>query len=489
MGFIEKIKTWVESFRSVSGMDMPEGGRSSSETNAFGNGLSVLNSRYGAVSPVIDFEMLKCLKLLWLFNPDFSQYVDNIVNLGNPGHDLIVDAKTDSAIAAAIDRLNQQSARLYPRAAGVDGLINAYLAQASWSGAISSEDVVDLVAKRVDEVAIVPVEQIRFRFIDNKYRPFQRAFEPGRSQTNLGLIPLNENTYKYFAMQTVENSPYAKPPATAAIQAIAEAQEPAMQNIRYILQKTGILGVMSVAVTPPKQRSGETEAEYQTRCKAYLKAVRESLEGGFNKGLIVTYRDQKTEHSSVTTGTQGTQEIFQVVEEQVFSGMGSIPAMHGRTYSTTETYADVVYSLLLSKVGNFQRPIKRRMEQTYRLDLRLGGIEVDGVSLQFKKAHSRNALSDAQAEQIRQDITFADAERGMISADEAAQQRGYDSAYDESLLTGNFDLSKKSPAKMRTRFSFSKDTNKYEFVRDSYAIMGSEFGGNVVPMNKKKRSA
>lgn len=495
MGIFRTIENWWASLRATpqaasAGFDLPSSGRSSAETNTLLDGVALLNNRFGSVSPVINFELLSILKKLWLYNPDFSQFVENIQNLGNPGHDLIVDARTDAATEAAIQRLNEQSARIYPRGAGVDGLINAYLAQVAWSGAISSEDVVDLGARRVDKVVIVPVEQIRFRYLDGEYRPFQRAYQIGAAGNQpFGLIPLNENTYKYFAVQTVENSPYAKPPATAAIAAIAEAQEPAVDNIKYIAQKLGLLGLITVGVTPPPKRPSETDAEHATRSTDYLKHITDRLSGNLNKGLIATFRDQKVDSTSVASGAQGTSEIFQVIEEQVFSGMGSIPAMHGRTYSTTETYADVVYSLLLSKVGNFQRPIKRRMEQTYRLDLRVGGMEVDGVSLQFKKAHSRNALQEAQAEQVRQTVTFADAERGMISPDETAQQRGYDSAYDEELLTGSFGANKAAQTKMRTRFSFNRATSKYEFQRDSYAIMGSEGGDNVVPIKKKQKSA
>jgi DNA phosphorothioation-dependent restriction protein DptG len=48
-----------------------------------------------------------------------------------------------------------------------------------------------------------------------------------------------------------------------------------------------------------------------------------------------------------------------------------------------------------------QRVVKRRQERTYMLDLRLGGIDVDSVSLNFNKAHSRNALQEAQTEEQR----------------------------------------------------------------------------------------
>ena len=65
----------------------------------------------------------------------------------------------------------------------------------------------------------VPVEQIRFRYLEGEYRPFQQtggtvpSAQPNRWS---GLVELNPATYHYYALQTIEHSPYAKPPATAA---------------------------------------------------------------------------------------------------------------------------------------------------------------------------------------------------------------------------------------------------------------------------------
>jgi hypothetical protein len=136
-----------------------------------------ISQSFGSISPVINFEMLKVLKCFSLYNPDFTQYIANVVNLGNPGHQLAVDAKSDAIAEAAVNRLNEASARIYRQGVGVDGLINQYLTSLTWSGAISSEDVVNFAAGRVEKVVIVPVEQIRFRYnkdTDN-YDPYQRA--------------------------------------------------------------------------------------------------------------------------------------------------------------------------------------------------------------------------------------------------------------------------------------------------------------------------
>jgi hypothetical protein len=495
----EGIRNWLASQRRVNGIELPDTGRSSVEP--LSDRISAALGAFGGVAPSIDFQMLALLKRLWIYNPDVSQYVQNITNLGNTGHKLIVDAPSSSAAEAAAMRLNEAATRLYDASGGVDGLINAYLAQIAWSGALSSEDVVDFMGRRVDRVVIVPVEEIRFRFIDGHYAPFQQPRTVASVQkAPLGLIPLNENTYRYLAIQTVENSPYAKPPGTAAVESITGPQTDMRDNIKWIAQKLGILGLVSVACTPPRQQPNETVAEFQTRAKGYLANVRKVMESTFKNGLLVHFKDQQMQHANVASDARGAKDIWQINEEQVMSGLAMQPAFFGRTDSTTETYADVVYNLLLAQVSNMQRLAKRRVEWTYRLDLRLAGIDVDAVSLQFNKPHARDAHKDAQGELIRTQVAILKAEKGIISPDEAAQEMGYESAYDPELISaqpqaatalqgaGKVGAGRASQA--TATFRFDRSSQRYRFVpqRIELASAVEADSANVFSL-KKKRAA
>jgi hypothetical protein len=460
--------------RRPGGIELPPDGRSSVESDLSSALTGYLDS-FGGTNSAIDFSMLRCLKSLWVHNPDFSQYMANIVNLGNPGHQVLVDAARSQPAEAVIGRLNLAAARIYQNAAGVDGLINAYLAQIAWSGALSSEDVVNLDARRIEQVVIVPVEQIRFRYLDGEYRPFQHATGSSAlvgGSAWPGMVELNPETYHYYALQTIENSPYAKPPATAAVATLIGPQNDAIENIKFITKKLGILGLVTVSVTPPPKGDQELETDYQPRAQKYLANVRSVLDKSFNKGMLVTYRDQKVEHANVASDASGAYDIFRIIEEQVMSGLAMPPAFFGRTDSTTETYADVVYNLLLAQIGNIQRLAKRRQEATYRLELRLNGIENAGVSVQFNRAHARNPVSQAQAEQLRVQTAIEKVRSGIISVDQAAQELGYESAFDPALLAndaagaalraiGGMELSGRREAYV---FAFDRATQRYCFV-------------------------
>jgi hypothetical protein len=478
---LERMKKWLASLRRVEGIELPSMGRSSIEST-LANRISAQLSSFGTVSPVIDFEMLRCLKYLWIFNPDLSQYVSNVVNLGNTGHELIIDDADSDMAEHAIGRLNEAATRLYRNGAGVDGLINAYFGQIAWSGALSSEDVISFSARRVERVAIVPVEEIRFVYMHGEYVAHQNAGIVGQraaagAQDHPGLIRLNPETYKYFALTTVENSPYAKPPASAAVGAITGPQADMLDNIKWISKKLGILGLVSVMVTPPPRRANETEGEYQLRAQKYLGSVKEALDQNFNKGLLVTFRDQKVEHANVASDASGAYDLWRMNEEQVMSGIAMQPAFFGRTDSTTETYADVVYNLLLAQVSNIQRLVKRRQEATYRLDLLLAGLSSKGISLSFNRAHGRSPLQEAQADQVRLQTAIEKVKAGIISADRAAQELGYDSAFDSSLATGMPNPPTRSKNKKQSKlreqmtFKFDRASQAYKFIPEAAVVV------------------
>lgn len=486
MKVLEKIRNWV--FALLSARRYPPGGRSSRDDRALTPGVqsSLLTQR---ASP-IDFEMLRKLKRLWLFHPEFSQAIANVVALANTGHQLTIEASSEAIAERALTRLNETAQEVYKHGAGIDGLINAELTQLAWSGALSSEDVINLPARRVEKVVLVPVQKIRFKYNkeSGEWDPFQKVRTGGNAE---GLIPLHPRTYHYSAIETIEDSPYAKPPSTAAVGAITDLQSEVINNLKYIVQKFSILGLVSAMVRRLPQKPNETEQEYNARSADFLETVKDSLSGNFNQGLLVSFDNVKFASESVTASGTGFYDIYRTISETVMSGLRQQPAFFGRTDSTTETYADVVYQLLLSQAKSFQRIVSKRREETYRLDLRLAGIPFKGLSLNFNKAFSRNRLADAQADQTEQAIILERARAGIISADQAAQALGYDNAFDstrlEETLTAPKEDNQESLAK-RFRFEFNEKSRKYEF----WASPGrrgellSTQNGNLVPFKKKE---
>ena len=131
------------------------------------------------------------------------------------------------------------------------------------------------------------------------------------------------------------------------------------------------------------------------------------------------------------------------------------------------------------------------------LDLRLGGIDVDGVSLQFNKAHSRNALQEAQTEEQRLQTVLEKIRTGLITPDEGAQDLGQESWFNEELLfadqtppataTGNQDNQLQKTMR-RVTLRFDKESQRYRYQPERIEIWsGTERDDQrVVPFIKQK---
>jgi hypothetical protein len=450
---------------------LPKTGRTSVEEGVtFFDGLNKMSGYFNVVQPKIPVELVKFLTLMAIINPDISQTVSNFCTIGNTGHKLnIIDEKNAKNARLAIERLNQKSYQIYKRCAGIDGLMAHYFYQLIISGAISSEDVLTPNLDGLDNIVVVPVDCIRFKYYEGDYHPFQfptYSFLGNRSSMGaVEGIPLNETTYQYYAMQTVDNSPYAVPPLAAALDPLI-LQNEGLKNLKFGLKKLGLLGLNVVTVKPLPLKKGENpnDDSYLKRNQDYIDLVAKSMSANFNNGILVIPEGQTHENHQLTNDMRGVKDMFQLIEELVFSGAKTYSGLHGRPYSTTETYATVIHNMLISIAANMRRLIKRRQEQSYRLDLDLAGIPVEHVSLIFNKDKRLNPNTEALANNYDVMSVLKKVKSGMISPTQGAQELGYADWYDEKLI-------ETLPEGMALQqFAWDPDHQKYVHLRPSYSI-------------------
>lgn len=365
---------------------------------------------------------------LCLTNADLRQAVGHIVQLGNTGHMLNVSGGNEAVIDAAVERIESQSESIFPFSGGPDGLINSMFAQAARTGAISVEWVPKVDLSGIDKAFLVKVGDIRWvpRRDLMGYYPVQ---VPSNSvfptQTNPGTgIPLNLKTYYYANVERLEDSPYAVPPFIAALESVA-LQKTMFKNIHKIVKKVGIMGLMSYKVAPPQLRPGEGDAKYQQRCMSYLQEVTNQIKENFGEGVAAGFQGSfDFDVKSITSDARGIAEIFKLNEEQLFSAIGADPAMHGRTYSTTETYASVVFSKMISQLCNYQRLVSKGLDFGWGLDLALAGISAD-IWTSFNKSEALSNLQEAQSDMIEIANGVAKYTQGIIDQQQLANELGY----------------------------------------------------------------
>jgi hypothetical protein len=421
-------------------------GQVSEDSDSMTKSIGKLSSFYGITSPKFPLEHLAVLEMLSIWNPDISQALSIIVNLSNTGHTIEVDSKKPDFV---LDRINSQAKNIYRTGGGVDGLINHLIRQVALMGALSGEWVIhDNVTNGVKGVVIPPVRTIRFKKVDGEFKPFQKT--SGSFQNS--YIELNPFTYSYSPIQTMDGNPYGVPTFYAVLKNI-ETQLNAIGGFSKIIKKMGILGFTDVAMDIPDQVAGESSAAFRSRLQKRLTDYAKAYENGLSQGVAVHYKDQEIKHNSIS-GTAGAAAkiIFNLNEEQIFSGMDIPPSMAGRSYSTTETYAGVDYKRLQKRLSNYKRTVKRFIEKGYILDLNLMGIDAD-VSLKFNSSLEFKEDERANREGKQIDNVIKKNNAGFISDDEAAQELGYEKATGE-----------KEPPKETVSFGFDAEKEKYIFI-------------------------
>ena len=371
-------------------------GRVSVPEENIASGMGRLTSFYGIKTPKFPLEYLGILELLSIWNPDISQALSIIVNLGNTGHEVQVDGNSPEAV---LDRINGLAGKIYKTGGGVDGLVNHFLRQISLMGALSAEWVVaDNVQDGIKDAVVVPVRSIRFKRDDGVFQPYQYT----GGSFDSAYVKLNSLTYSYHPIQTMDDDPYGIPGFYAALKNI-EVQLDSIGGIAHIVRKMGLLGFLDVSMKIPAKNPGESDAEYNTRLQVRLKAYAKSYTANFSKGVAVHYDDQEAKHNNVgSTAAAGAKAIFNLNEEQILSALDIPPSMMGRSYSTTETYASVDFERLTKRLLNSRRTTKRFLEKGYNLDLSLSGINAS-VSVKFNGNTGFQEKESAEAEGQRID--------------------------------------------------------------------------------------
>jgi hypothetical protein len=375
---------------------------------------------YNFLDPEIPGYIIEAIEKFAIINPDFSQHVKNIINLGNTGHTLEIVADDEETVRKAESRINDLARTIYPYG-GADGLVNKMLSDIAVFGAPSIEAVINPDLKGVKKIVIVPHHQIVFKYdpLEDEYLPYQKA---GVSERD--YIPLNPLTYYYAPLYQKRNSPYAIPPLISALEPLIN-QLFIKENLRFLVKKMGLLGLIHAILSSPPRKPTETEEQYLSRLKNYLNEVAENISENYRDGVMVTYDEFELKHFNIATNAGGVQGIFQINEEQLASGMGTDPAMLGRTYSTTETYAGVVFAKLLKEIANYQRIVRRGLEKIYLLDLYLSGIPVKDVNIKFNSGVSLRPKEDAEIENIKSQKIINEYLNGVITLDEARSFLGY----------------------------------------------------------------
>lgn len=381
--------------------------------NTFNN-IDGLFSSYAPMAYMLPFEMLDFIELLAVYNPDYSQAVENMRTLANPGHVLQIDA-TKGVAKATAQRIKDKNKQIQHKNGGIDGLIDKLLWQAAVYGAMAGEWVPnENMTDIVDFIDVNPKTVKFFWELDPTEDPFQlgphwapyqyatirqvlEAEQNGQKVRNGAYVKLNEITFQYFSFSAAPGSPYGVPPFLAALNNIA-IQRDMMSNMASVVKKIALLGLIDIKVESLTAMPGESQSDYQSRATQYLEGYADLAVNMLDSGGIIHFDDATVSSTSLAGNASGATNIFTQNEEQVFSGLKSMPSVQGRSYSTTETYAGVAYDIMIRQSLRYQRAAKLMVEYGYNLMIMMWGVKVNDIKVQFHENKSLQRLQIAQAE-------------------------------------------------------------------------------------------
>jgi hypothetical protein len=378
----------------------------------YANGMMWMNAKY-------PFEWLPLIDGLYKFEPNCRKHMLSTIALGNPGHNLEIDTQNEARAREALSLCNDLAARCFPRASGADGLINGMLSQAARSGGICCEWAPDTKITRVERAYLPPVRTIRFR------RRADNSIELGQLQNGL-FVALNPRQTSFHAVYFEDENPYPIPPVLAALQRLSNHKK-VMEHVESWFNKLSAMGFLSLVAERP-ENMGESEEDYKAKCAAQLTALSSVVTKNLTSGIVLSYDDMTATFNNTNAGAAGAKQIAQLIDEDLFAGLGRDPVMFGRSFSRSETWSKVAYEELTVEIKNVQQGVKRSLEHGHRLNLDLNGFGDCGVKVSFKPMRSLDGFRDAEAGRMTGDGYRADYLQGICDLEEVRRKLGYEQA-------------------------------------------------------------
>jgi len=358
------------------------------------------------IQPRFPYEYLLELERLIITNPDLAHAHQVFLDLANTDIKIKADDKIREAVLSFFDELQ------------IEKLKTQLFNQIILYGAISVEWIVKEDLSGIENVKRVPVWTIRFVYNEenDKFEPYQ--YLPPEQP-----IKLNEYTYQYIPLLTLDGSPYGIPPFVSVF-TVSGIQEELFDEIANMTTKTGMIGFIDIEAKAPQKVAGETDTEYYKRVRQWLSEEAAAIQEMIQKGLVLHTDAAKVNYKEIPSSSIG-KDITELIEQWMVSSAKMQPSLLGRTTGSTETWAYIAYEQFVRQLRNIQQVVEDCLNFGAKLHLLLNGIDGD-VKIEFTKPPVLSPEKDANAQKLRAEKLKALVEAEIITKDEARRELGLD---------------------------------------------------------------
>lgn len=412
--------------------------------------ISGLGDMIGGLAPEklpfdMPWEVLDYVEYLSYWNADYSTAVDNVRNMAGTKFSIHVAGVNKRNVAATLIALQDKAEMIGPRhGGGLANIADNLIVQAATYGAMAGEWILTDDLMDVRDYVLINPKTIRFFFDKREKRqvPYQKvsmfaaqAAKKRGQQTIGNHIRLNEMTFTYAAYHNSYGGPYGVPPFLAALDPIY-LQKDMLKNIKSIVRKLGLLGIVDFQITSLEQEPGESDAHYQSRVTAYLEAYVPIVQQLVNDGALVHYDDLTATTMAVSKdSSQAASSLFQDNQLLLETGLKNFNMSQNRQSSTIDTFAGLAYDLMLRSARKYQDGVASIFAHGLRLYNLLQGVTgVERTTVQFQQQRPINRLYDAMAEAAEIKNANILWINGLIDQDEAAKRCGIEHAPVQPLI-------------------------------------------------------
>lgn len=400
----------------------------------------LLGNLEGFINPEYNLNIIPALRGLAANNPDVGAVYNDLIQLTNTGHKIIFNQSIPAEQADKMRKhLDNKTLKWGSGVAGINGLVNKWIAQIWVSGALSNEWVIAEDLSGVENNVIVNPENIRFKYVEatTRYQPYQ-IIKNHLMKVKLikNSVKLNTNTFFYVGILGSTDAPYGIPPFLTAVEAL-KTQKSMTKNINHILKQLGLLGYLEVKLDKPSQLPNESLPQYNARLDKLLSDSKKNVSEGFSDGVVVGFdQDHDFEFHSTSQNLNGVSDIFNSNETQVSNGLKSTPVFIGQKSNGTESNMGIIFTKMLSQLRNVQEILSSNLKMGYLLELQLQGFNITNADfrVEFKASTISDELKIQQSREIKQRTSKALMIDGVISNDTYAEEMGYNKPFSDKPI-------------------------------------------------------
>lgn len=391
-----------------------------------GSWLPAIN-KYNIIKPDYTLDAIPVIRTLYKTHEDLGSVLFDLIQLTNTGHNIKFDQDINPDLQDKMRaHLEARSSEWGYGTAGIDGLVNKWVAQIWVSGALSYEMVADRRLTKVESLPLINPETIRFGLKkDGTYIPYQKVRAMKGTDMLKEYIKLNQDTYSYTSLYGDEDTPYGVPPFVSALSAIA-TQKDMKDNINHILNQLGLLGYLEARMDKPEQKPNESDKKYGERLEQFLNEAKANVLQGFKTGVLVGFQeDHEFDFKSTTKNLSNVDSVFNMNQNQLANGLKSPASFLGLEQKGGEGQLGIIFTKMLSQLNNVQAMLAHGLEKAYKLELTLAGYDFNGLKVEFNKSTITDDLKMWQGKEIKQRVLHALWVDRIISSEQYADDMMY----------------------------------------------------------------